>query len=405
MSDSASQFKLPLRLVGHPQNYSWGKVGKASRIAPFLEGEVADEPLAEYWLGCHPKAPAQVILDDGSRLSINDILSSSASLPFMLKVLSINPHFGLSIQSHPDTIRARELHARDFKNYPDPFHKPEVGVALSEVKLVYDIKSPENLRDVICRYPELAGLLSKDTKDLLEQGGCGDEGASTALRRGVFVDCISADPPRVEAEISKILARFNAGSCREIPDEILIIRRLSGAYGRGDPGLPALLVMNLINLQPGEAIFIGPNIPHAYLDGDLVECMACSDNVIRAGLTSKYRDVSTLVSTTDFVYKREPQFVEAREMLNGSTEFSLPVNEFKLSMIRPDLDGVRLETQFGHSVVFCVGGRAVLWDRVSGYRSVLTDGSAVLVPMGYANLEISTEEAQVFVAQAREARI
>jgi mannose-6-phosphate isomerase len=405
MSDSLSQFKSPLRLVGQPQSYSWGKVGKASRIAPFLEGEVAEGPLAEYWLGCHPKAPARVILPEGARLSINDILSPSSALPFMLKVLSINPQFGLSIQSHPDTVRARELHARDPKNYPDPFHKPEVGVALSDVKLVYDIKSPENLRDLIHSYPELAELLSRDTKGLLDLKSWNGEETSTALRRGFFVDFISAEPTRIVEVISRILGRFDAGYEPESPEEISIIRRLSSTYGCGDPGLPALLVMNLVTLKPGDALFIGPNVPHAYLDGDLVECMACSDNVIRAGLTTKYRDVATLVSTIDFAFKGEPRFVETREMLNGFTEFSLPVNEFSLSAIRPGFKGVSLETRFGHSVIFCVGGRAELHDRGSSAKTTLVDGSAILVPEGYANLEISTEAAQVFVAQARGARI
>jgi mannose-6-phosphate isomerase len=323
----------------------------------------------------------------------------------MLKVLSINPQFGLSIQSHPDSAAAKELHARDPKNYPDPFHKPEVGIALSEVKLVYDIKSPEKLRDAMHEYPELVALLSKDTKDLIERGAWCEEENSTAFRRGVFVDCISADSLHVEAAISKILGRFDSGHKGEVPEEVSAIRRLSGTYGRGDPGLPALLVMNLVTLRPGEALFIGPNIPHAYLDGDLVECMACSDNVIRAGLTSKYRDVATLVSTTDFICKGEPKLVKTRESLNGITEFSLPVNEFSLSMIRPNFDSVPLETQLGHSVVFCVGGRAVLRDRGASFQSLMADGSAILVPQGYVNLEISTEEAQVFVAQAREVRI
>ena len=38
-----------------------------------------------------------------------------------------------------------------------------------------------------------------------------------------------------------------------------------------------------------QAIYLAANVPHAYISGELVECMATSDNVIRAGLTPKLR--------------------------------------------------------------------------------------------------------------------
>jgi mannose-6-phosphate isomerase len=55
------------------------------------------------------------------------------------------------------------------------------------------------------------------------------------------------------------------------------------------------LLLNHITLQPGEGVFLAANEPHAYLSGDCVECMACSDNVVRAGLTPKFKDKVTLV--------------------------------------------------------------------------------------------------------------
>ena len=60
--------------------------------------------------------------------------------------------------------------------------------------------------------------------------------------------------------------------------------------------------MNHVRLEPGEAMFLGPNLIHAYLSGDCVECMACSDNVVRAGLTPKLIDVPTLCSMLEYRY-------------------------------------------------------------------------------------------------------
>lgn len=38
-----------------------------------------------------------------------------------------------------------------------------------------------------------------------------------------------------------------------------------------------------------QAMYLAANVPHAYLSGEAVECMATSDNVVRAGLTPKLR--------------------------------------------------------------------------------------------------------------------
>ena len=56
-------------------------------------------------------------------------------------------------------------------------------------------------------------------------------------------------------------------------------------------GLFAPLILNVIELQPGEAMFLYAETPHAYLRGTGIEIMANSDNVLRAGLTPKHIDV------------------------------------------------------------------------------------------------------------------
>ena len=74
-----------------------------------------------------------------------------------------------------------------------------------------------------------------------------------------------------------------------------LILRLHGDYPN-DRGVLCPLLLNYVKLSAGEAFFMGPNEPHAYLSGDCVECMALSDNVVRAGLTPKFQDVETLCS-------------------------------------------------------------------------------------------------------------
>ena len=91
----------------------------------------------------------------------------------------------------------------------------------------------------------------------------------------------------------QLYQRLAAGT--DLSDEEQWVLKLAKEYPEGDVGVFSFFVLNLELLSPGEAVFIGPNIPHAYLGGELVECMANSDNVVRAGLTHKYKDVDTLV--------------------------------------------------------------------------------------------------------------
>ena len=158
-----------LRLIGQVQRYAWGKVGAASRIASFLEPALASGPLAEFWLGAHPKGSATVVFADGMRAPLSSVLADTNELPFMLKVLSINPEHGLSIQSHPDMQTAQTLHARDPEHYPDASHKPEIGVALTPVSLLYGFKPLNAIAAKVLQLPELRGLLGAECSRALEQ--------------------------------------------------------------------------------------------------------------------------------------------------------------------------------------------------------------------------------------------
>ena len=60
-----------------------------------------------------------------------------------------------------------------------------------------------------------------------------------------------------------------------------------------------MLLFNFIDLGKDEAIFTPAGIPHAYLSGNIIECMANSDNVVRAGLTNKFKDNETLLKILD----------------------------------------------------------------------------------------------------------
>jgi mannose-6-phosphate isomerase len=136
--------------------------------------------------------------------------------------------------------------------------------------------------------------------------------------------------------------------------------------------------MNLVSLAPGEALFIGPNIPHAYLDGDLVECMACSDNVIRAGLTTKFRDVKTLIETTAFDIVDEPRRAQVQESARGYQEFLIPVREFQIGVVQAGTHQAEVHLSGRTAMVLCLGKSAVISYGAEGAVMRLSDGDAML---------------------------
>lgn len=398
-------------LSGVVRNYAWGKVGRASRIYPFLErpDQAADvEPLAEYWLGAHPSAPSTLTSIEGVGEGLNELISSDPRgttgavqpapeempLPFLLKVLSINPLFGLSIQAHPDKALAQQLRLRDPKNYPDSNHKPEVGLALSPVLLLYGFRSVDEIVQNFSLYPELRNVFSDATSSLLVEGS--QSGKGELLLRSLYSELLTAGPTVIAACVNALADRFAGFS--NAPVEITILTRLRDCYGEGDVGLLALFFMNIVTVHPGEALFIGPNVPHAYLDGDLIECMACSDNVVRAGLTPKFKDVKTLLEMVDY-HAAMPSIISPREGdMPGFLDVQAPAAEFSLSFAHSGVEPLSLWAGKGPRILLCLGTRAVVRHVASGHEIVLRDGGAVFLPPGEDEYRIERHDAAIYVA-------
>jgi mannose-6-phosphate isomerase len=312
----------------------------------------------------------------------------------MLKVLSINPEHGLSIQSHPDMQTAQTLHARDPEHYPDASHKPEIGVALTPVSLLYGFKPLNAIAAKVLQLPELRGLLGAECSRALEQYSSDHD---AALLKQIFSSLLLAQSKDVARAVTSILTRFDSQA--DLPAEVGLMRRLVGCHGEGDVGLVALCIMNLVTVAPGQGVFIEPNTPHAYLDGDLVECMACSDNVIRAGLTPKFKDITTLVETSRYSAVGAPALITALRNDTGCALYQAPAREFSLGVVSREVGAASFDTRKVSGVALCVGRAAEILHKESGQRVALHDGGAVLLPRGSGLYELSCGEADLFVAQ------
>ncbi|WP_298874526.1 mannose-6-phosphate isomerase, class I [uncultured Microbacterium sp.] len=375
-----------------PRDYAWG----SPTLIADLEGrEPTGAPEAEVWFGDHPGSPARV--HDGSERTLDEWLPAvsaeqgvPAKLPYLLKLLAAGAP--LSIQVHPSKEQAVDGYAREEsagvprdageRNYKDDNHKPEVIVALSET------------------FTALAGLRDIERTRALV-AGLGDAPAVRTLRTH-----LSADDPAdaLRASIGWLLGEADAAAIGEIVDaaasadpgefaaELALTRSLHTAYP-ADPGIVVALLMNLVELRRGEAIFVPAGVLHAYVAGLGVEIMAASDNVLRGGLTPKHIDVDELLALVDF-RPAEPPFLRPTAAGEGAEVFAPGIADFSLGHLAAQASG-SLDLR-GVAIALGVAGEATITG-ASGAHVTLRPGEAALVTPEESPLS-SDGRGEVFVA-------
>ncbi|XP_035646450.1 mannose-6-phosphate isomerase [Oncorhynchus keta] len=300
------------------QNYAWGKVGLDSEVAKLVVGGdtsaviEADKHYAELWMGAHPKGDAlikdnriaqrtlgQWIADYPACLGSKVKDTFQGQLPFLFKVLSVNT--ALSIQAHPNRELAGRLHAQFPEHYPDNNHKPEMAVALTHFEGLCGFRPVEEIIGFLKSVPEFHALVGSETAEELVSSR-GEAGRTSLALKKCFTRMMNCEKKVFVDQLNMLVKRVTeeAAAGKDTSDsnsELLL--RLHSQYP-GDIGCFSIYFLNRIVLEPGDAMFLGANEPHAYLNGDCIECMACSDNTVRAGLTPKFIDVNTLCEMLNY---------------------------------------------------------------------------------------------------------
>jgi mannose-6-phosphate isomerase len=350
-----------LLLETQVQQYAWGTVGSHSSVATLKRDQngqlglpfVLDEakPYAELWIGTHASAPSrskgkllsEIIAENPAALIGKKTVEmfGSQSLPFLLKVLSVKQ--ALSIQAHPDKALAEQLHRKFPDVYKvvsfllfffffvfnflkkDPNHKPEMTLALTPFEVLCGFRPPHEVLAHIASVPELRALLGEGVVQQAER-----ETDGSKVLRGVFGALMTANEEAVKVQVAALVARLKAAA--NVDKLLQAVLRIHGDYP-GDVGVFCPFILNHFWLAPGEAVFLGPNEPHAYLSGDCIECMATSDNVVRAGLTPKFRDCATLLSMLTYAV-REPQALKGESVVPGVVGYYPPVPDFQVEVCK-----------------------------------------------------------------------
>ncbi|KAB2569385.1 Mannose-6-phosphate isomerase [Lasiodiplodia theobromae] len=399
--------QVPLiRLQCGVNSYDWGKVGSTSAAAKFASATPSDDfsiqddkPYAELWMGTHPSLPSKDVATQRSLLDLvqdNQMLMGreiteryGGKLPFLFKVLSIRK--ALSIQAHPNKKLAEELHAKDPKNYPDDNHKPEMTIAVTPFDGLCGFRPLAEIAHFLANVPTLRKLVGEEAAENFETTIKGRETSSSeedtkankAALQQAFTSLMTSEASNVEAAAEELIssaksegASFAGGGVASSSGEELaeLVERTSGQFP-GDIGLFVLFFLNYVKLDVGEAMFLKADDIHAYLSGDIIECMASSDNVVRAGFTPKFKDVGTLTSMLTYSYapieeqKMAPKdysyVTHNTKSYSSASESELydpPIEEF--SVVRTALKAPGAKATFdpiqGPSIVLCTSGRGTI---------------------------------------------
>ncbi|CBN76539.1 Mannose-6-phosphate isomerase [Ectocarpus siliculosus] len=415
----------------HPSGPS-NLLTNSGRVGPLLKDHLASEPEA-----------------------LGDI-AHKGDLPFLFKVISINK--ALSIQAHPNKKLAERLHAERPEVYADDNHKPEMAVTLSDFEALCGFRPFQEIIWNLNFYPELRALVSLDAVHQMMTAGDDIERQKFALRE-LFRSYNNADKETVKTQIDRLVkrlgwasgipvvgeqdpgtveteinghdaeegdeeevqktqfteqmfeARFRQGCPTSealdkrmkdgTPDVVRVMLRLSTEYP-GDLGILMPLVLNLLMLKTGQAFFMTVDEPHAYLRGDILECMACSNNVVRCALTPKFRDVDLLVDMLTY-NMAAPAVLRPHIIDDNRKRFTPPVDVFEIEMINvPGNDAYRLNPMPVPAVLVTLHGAqgGLLLDEDTGKEIPAAEGGIFFLPANTYCTMVSGKTSDLRIAMA-----
>ncbi|KAI0360054.1 mannose-6-phosphate isomerase [Trametes cingulata] len=424
-----------IRLKAATQEYEWGKTGSASLAARLGKNAIGhgfqvdeSKSYAEVWMGTHPNGPAH-LFDDPSTSLLSLISSdptfylgetlvrkwpSTTHIPYLFKVLSIKK--ALPLQAHPDKGLAEQLQLKDPSNFVDANHKPEIAVAIGEPLSATSsgtqggdvhvgdndtaftgfvgFRPLEDIKAYLQKVPEIANAIGdamlvasftqNPSTDLLKQL------YGKLLKRGVEAR------DEVATAISKLEQRIKKGGNLGVPngDELArLVLKVNSQYP-GDAGvLATTFFMNFAKLKKGEGIYIGADDIHAYLEGDIIECMAISDNVVNAAFDSPdslASQISTFVDMLTYTARPVSHWSLPREPYQHSKEgrtskYDPPMEEFVVLGTMLDDKNARTERLAavnGPTIGIVTKGRARIAVSRGNEQLDLDEGGVVFIPPG-----------------------
>ena len=367
-----------LPITGKVQHYAWGGFYYLPKLLniPVKKGET----YAEFWLGTHERGSAEfkngseqpVKLKDYIEKYPEQTLGEKASkafgrLPFLLKVLDVKDM--LSIQVHPSMQNAQiAYHAENEqgidlaspqRNFKDDNHKPELMLALSEFWLLHGFKTPKALQGMLREIPELHFLVPIFGGDNYKK-----------LYKHVMEMPQGQIDRHLKTLLDRIIPHYQAGKLNKDKEDFWAARAAItySQEERIDRGIFSIYFFNLLHLQPGQAVFQDAGLPHAYLEGQTVEIMSNSDNVLRGGLTPKHVNVQELLNHVKFE-PTIPNIITGIPEGNERLVYHTPAPDFELSRLQISKgDSVKLVSHSAEVFLVFTGAAEVTEHEGAGFK-------------------------------------
>ncbi|ARR45720.1 mannose-6-phosphate isomerase, class I [Vibrio campbellii] len=372
------------------QNYAWGS--KTAIQDLFGIENPNQEPQAEIWMGAHPNGCSQIQLEgkdvllsefinnDRAQVLSSDTDSKFGELPYLFKVLAAGN--ALSVQVHPSKREAEEGFAKEEelgiercapnRNYRDANHKPELVYALTPYQAMNGFRA---YSDIILLFSQVVESVDLPViQELLQTFKCDmtPKGLET-----FFTGILSLEGNDKEVSTRGLVEYAKKHQRPEIENDLSsLIIELDKSYP-SDIGLFSPLMLNVLTLAPGEAMYLDARTPHAYLKGTGLEIMANSDNVLRAGLTPKYIDVQELACCTLFEEKPVNTLLLPPQIEGNKYRYPIPVQDFSFdcfSMADNELVSVQ-----SAEILFAIECDMTI-SHASGEVITLSKGESVFIP-------------------------
>ncbi|MCX8473789.1 MAG: mannose-6-phosphate isomerase, class I [Sediminibacterium sp.] len=376
--------KRPYLLKGDILHYDWGGNAFIPQLLNFHPQPL--ETYAEYWLGAHDAHPSLVHLEQEKGILLNDLIKNYTVfqnedypvLPYLLKILDVKKM--LSIQVHPNELQAKKGFQQEnqagipiqspVRTFKDPFPKPEMMVALSDFWLLHGFNKTEKIIHELQQFQEL-NLVNNYLKE-------------NGLKK-TFNWIMTTDQTQIDGILSGLITNIKNTSLVSKTKPAYWINRyleLTPDLITFDRGLINIFFMNIVNLPYKHAIFQDAGLIHAYLEGQNIELMTASDNVIRGGLTSKHIDIEKLLEMTNFK-EITPTILKPLAISENVFDYNIPFHvAFRLHWIENHSihKNIRCVSQ-GREILCCIAAKHPISIQFNENEIIkLVKGQAVIIP-------------------------
>ncbi|WP_217518883.1 mannose-6-phosphate isomerase, class I [Vibrio metschnikovii] len=374
------------------QNYAWGSIDSFSQLFDIATPQ--QQPQAELWMGAHPNGCSQVDYQ-GQKIRLSDLIASDPAhflsantaqtfgeLPYLFKILAAEQ--ALSIQVHPSKSEAEQGFAKENaaqipltaanRNYKDPNHKPELVYALTDYQAMNGFRP---INEIVEHFQRLAIETLQPLLEHLQQ-----QQTEVGLK-SFFTELLSFSGSEKKVAIEQLMAYAHRHQEQAL---FQLILTLAETYPH-DIGLFAPLILNVLTLKPGQAMYLDARTPHAYLKGTGLEIMANSDNVLRAGLTPKHIDITELAKCTRFAEKPASTLLLTPKITDDALLFPVPVTDFKFA-IYPQPKQCRVNVSSAQ-ILLAIDHDATL-TAADGQSVTIHKGESVFIPAYTEHYQLSS---------------